>query len=208
MNFVAIDFETANEQRASACALGIVVVENGCLVEERSLLIRPPELRFNRFNTRLHGIGEGDVETEPDFFELWPEIEPYFSGRTVIAHNAVFDMSVLRGMLDVYRIDHPELRYACTMRMARRAWPYLGRYRLGTVAEHLTISFVHHDALEDARVCALIALRAGQEIAAASFDELATRLDVGTGTLSDRFRPAGHLRGARALRRARFHHYR
>ena len=56
MNFVAIDFETANEQRASPCSIGVVVIQDGECVERFSRLIRPPECRFNAFNTAIHGI--------------------------------------------------------------------------------------------------------------------------------------------------------
>jgi DNA polymerase III subunit epsilon len=36
MNFIAIDFETANEQRNSACEIGICVVRNDRVVESRA----------------------------------------------------------------------------------------------------------------------------------------------------------------------------
>ena len=44
MNFVAIDFETANEHRNSPCAVAVVVVKDGELADQRAWLIRPKEL--------------------------------------------------------------------------------------------------------------------------------------------------------------------
>ena len=75
MNAVAIDFETANEQRNSACALGVAVIVNGRISDSRLWMIRPPELRFNPINVRIHGIMEKDVDGEPSFDVLWPEIQ-------------------------------------------------------------------------------------------------------------------------------------
>lgn len=77
MNFVAIDFETANEKRASACSLGLVVVKNSQIVDKRYYLIKPKELRFAPMNTRIHGLRATDVKNEKEFNELWPEIKDY-----------------------------------------------------------------------------------------------------------------------------------
>ncbi len=184
MNFTAIDFETANERRASACALGVVVVEDGHIVEQRSLLIRPPELRFNRFNIYIHGIGPQHVENEPEFCELWDELQTYLAGRHVLAHNAGFDMSVLRGTLDLYGLDYPDLSYSCTMRIARKVWPGLHRYRLDSIADHLGIEFLHHDALEDARACALIALYASGEMGVVDLPALVDSLNLPLNSLA------------------------
>ena len=46
MDFVAIDFETANEKRNSACSIGLTVVKNNKIVEEKYFLIKPCEMRF------------------------------------------------------------------------------------------------------------------------------------------------------------------
>jgi len=186
MDFTAIDFETANEKRSSACALGLIVVDGGAIVEERSFLIRPKELRFNPFNISLHGIRPSDVRDEPEFNDLWDALQPYLDGRTVIAHNAGFDMGVLRALLDEYEMDHPDLRYACTMTMSRRAWPELKRHRLDVVANHLGVEFKHHDAVEDARAAAWIALHAARKFGVASFSELLRALGMSRWTLAPR----------------------
>ena len=73
MNFTAIDFETANSKRSSACAIGIMVVENGRIIKEITKLIKPTP---DYHNIRVHGITEDMVENEPDFGELWNEIIP------------------------------------------------------------------------------------------------------------------------------------
>ena len=48
INFVAIDFETANKYANSACSLAVVTVENGQITKRGYSLIKPPFMRFNR----------------------------------------------------------------------------------------------------------------------------------------------------------------
>lgn len=55
MNFIAIDFETANEKRDSACSIGLTVVKNNQIIEQKYYLIKPNELRFAPINISIHG---------------------------------------------------------------------------------------------------------------------------------------------------------
>jgi DNA polymerase-3 subunit epsilon len=183
MNFIAIDFETANERRNSACELGICVVRNNQVVESKAWLIRPPELRFNSFNTYLHGISAREVIDKPEFDVLWPELLPYLSNQLVVAHNAGFDMSVLRSLMDYYVIPYPDLHYSCSLLMAKKVW--LGRpsYRLNSLAEMLDISLNHHRALSDAIACAHLALRAFERQQVRALSEMEEKLQVKTGRL-------------------------
>ena len=71
MNFVAIDFETANPKHNSACAIGITQVQDGIVQNTFYSLIRPPELEFSHWNTRVHGISESDVVDSPSLKDLW-----------------------------------------------------------------------------------------------------------------------------------------
>jgi DNA polymerase III subunit epsilon len=181
MNYVAIDFETANQSRASACSMAAVTVENGQIVNSAYCLIRPPVLRFNYWNTKIHGITAQDVADKPTFAELWPRIRPHLENKLVIAHNAAFDIGVLRSMLDEYDLPHPHFRYACTVAIARRVWADSENYKLSTLAKRLAIEFDHHNALHDARACALIALSAKESIKAGSFKHLIEKLQVTVG---------------------------
>ena len=191
MDFVAIDFETANENRSSACAIGIVVVENSEIIERIQRLIRPSELWFNPINVSIHGITEEDVKGEPEFNQLWPTIQNYFEGKMVIAHNAAFDFSVIRHVLDEYSIPYPELNYLCTRIVSKKVWPELMSYSLPFIAHHLDIEFEHHNAIEDARACAEIALRASSHTGADSINGLAEQLEIINGRLySGGYKPA------------------
>ena len=185
MNWIAIDFETANAGHSSACAMGIAIVADGKIARRASWLIRPRELYFNYYNTYIHGITAKDVKDKPQFNELWDDFRPFLEGKTVIAHNAGFDMSVLRHLLDEYGIPYPEVHYFCTRVIAKRVWPALGSYRLNMISAHLGISLKHHDAEEDAVACAEIALRCCNESGVNSLEELAAKFGITKGCLEN-----------------------
>lgn len=105
-------------------------------------------------------------------------IRTHLDHKIVIAHNAVFDISVLRSMLNEYGLAYPSFRYACTVDIAKRVWKDLDNYKLSTLAERFAIQFDHHNALHDARTCARIALLAQQTIKAESFLDLTEKLQV------------------------------
>lgn len=171
MKFTAIDFETANSSRSSACAVGLTIVDNGNVVGSLYKLIRPDPPYFSPFNVSIHGITENDVAKSPSFSELWPELIANISGP-LVAHNASFDISVIRRSLDDAGITYPDLEYYCTRVIAKQTWPGHPTYSLDYIAQHLGISFQHHNAADDARACALIAIQACQLHRVASLDDL------------------------------------
>ncbi len=160
MNFTAIDFETATGCRNSACAVGIVTVEGGEIVDQYSALIQPPENRYSFWNIEVHGIRPEDTASAPTFADLYPEIQKRLLGRTVIAHNESFDRSVLRRSLEHYRLDHGALnltdRWECTVKIYRAKG--FNPCDLGTCCQRLNIELNHHEALSDALACAKLYL--------------------------------------------------
>jgi len=180
--WVAIDFETATSNRASACALGATVVQDGLLVAHRRWYIRPPGNAYDPWNMAIHGIGPSDTAGAPGFPDAWPEIEAFIDGRLVVAHYAGFDLGVLRAECFAHGITPREIPYACTVVLSRRMWKGLPSYSLPWVCDHLDIDLVdHHDAGADARACAEIGARLLAELEAATFAEAADRLQVRLG---------------------------
>ncbi|MFA8434881.1 MAG: 3'-5' exonuclease [Marinifilaceae bacterium] len=188
MNFTAIDFETANGKRNSACAMGLVRVENGQITEEKSWLIQPPELYFHPINIQIHGITAENVMGEPSFEDIWSELHPYFEDQLVIAHNASFDMSVLRACLQTYDIGFPRMEYLCTVQLSKQIWPQMINHKLNTMADYFGIPLQHHDAMDDTRACAKIALKACSEYQSLNLEELASQLKIKPG----RIYPSGY----------------
>lgn len=195
MDFVSIDFETASEKRNSACAIGITVVKNNEIYEEKYWLIKPHEMRFAPMNVWIHGITEEDVENELRMDELWQELKPYLQNNFIIAHNASFDMSVLRNTLDVYGISYPELTYSCSMIIAKNHYLDIENYKLNTVAKYLGIEFKHHHAGEDAMAAAKILIKICEELNINTVEELSSRLGLKIGKLyRDGYSPAGSFK--------------
>src|SRR5690625_3226418 len=139
MNFIAVDFETANTwNRSSACAIGIVEVNNGEVVSEFYSLINPND-EFDPYCIDIHGITPDMVENQPTFNEVWNDIKQFFQNRLVVAHNASFDMSVLRYCLNEYNIPFPDFNYACTYLLSKRIYPDLASFRLDFVFDFLNL---------------------------------------------------------------------
>jgi DNA polymerase-3 subunit epsilon len=158
MKFLAIDFETANNSRASACSVGLARVEGGQIAHKASFLIRPPTTEF--LFTYIHGLKWSDVASAKTFGELWPEIEPWFKDIDfVAAHNASFDKSVLSACLAAAKIPAPRLEFKCSMRAAKKAWDFQV-LNLAYVCKKLDIQLSHHEALSDALACAQIMIAA------------------------------------------------
>lgn len=182
MDFVAIDFETATHNANSACQLAVVRVQDSKIVDENSWLIRPPRLYFSPRNIAVHGIRPRDVADSPTMEALWPMISCALEGQTVVAHNAGFDVNVLVASLAAFDIACPDFQFQCTRALAREAWPGRSRYGLKPLGDWLGIRFRHHDALEDARCCARIALAISKQQEIADLSDLEEQLKIKRGT--------------------------
>lgn len=157
-SFVAMDFETADARRDSACQVAMVRVEGGQVVARFSSLIRPPRRHFT--TSWVHGITWDDVRDAPTFAEAWPRMQEIVAGVSVLAaHNASFDRSVLRACCEAGDLELPALDFICTVQAARRIWG-LPRNRLPDVCDYLGIPLRHHDAVSDAEACARILIEA------------------------------------------------
>lgn len=170
---VGVDVETACPQHGAVCALGIAVVQHGEVRHARHWLL-DPRTRFDPRFTLIHRITPDMVAGRPHLSEAWLEVESFLAESIeaarapslipgavddpepmFVAHNASFDRLQIESALG----RRLPFRLGCTVAMSRRAFPRLARHNLKTVSEHLAIDLNHHDALSDARACALIASR-------------------------------------------------
>ncbi|MEU6583967.1 exonuclease domain-containing protein [Nocardia sp. NPDC046763] len=185
-DYTAIDFETANSYRGSPCAVGLVRVRDGVGVDERKWLIRPPDAvnYFDGYNTALHGISEETVADAPSWELTLPAIVDYIGDDVVVAHNAGFDIGVIRYASAVDQIEWPSRRLLCTMVLSRRVLS-LPSYRLPYVLETLGGSIDnHHDPLADARAVVDVVRGLAREQSAVDLDELAGSVGVRVGTMA------------------------
>ena len=186
MNFVTIDFETANSWRGSICSVGVVLYQNYEPFERFQSLVKPEDSYFDPFNTSIHGITEEMVKNSPEFPNVLKEISHYLESYPVIAHNASFDISCLRHSLDSYNLSYPNMTYGCTRILANRILPGLFSYSLPVVAEEIGINpndWNHHNALSDAEICGEIFAYLAKKENAQTFEELLTKNSICAGKL-------------------------
>ena len=156
--YVVFDVETPNRWNNRMSAIGVSVIEDGRIVRDFYSLV-DPEQPFEPFNTMLTGIDAAAVADAPTFPELWGQLEPLLSSGTLVAHNASFDMGVLRKCLAAYGIPWKStVRGVCTVVMGRSLLPGIG-HRLNELCAYYGICLNHHRADSDSHACAEILLR-------------------------------------------------
>jgi len=157
MNYTVFDVETANSQRDSVCSIGIICCEKNQVIFEKEILINP-EVEFDYYNSRIHGITENDVVDAPIFPQVWEEIKQYFENTILVAHNAKsMDLCALYRMLERYNLPMVNNKYICTFEIAKKVLKEenpIQSYRLEVLAKNYNIALTnHHNALDDARAC-------------------------------------------------------
>ncbi|MFM2291675.1 MAG: hypothetical protein RIS29_1488 [Bacteroidota bacterium] len=163
LNFTAIDFETAHAD--FPCEIGLTRVENGEITDTQSWLIKPACFPYmNPWNERVHGITAADVASARTFEDLWSELKPWMEDQILVAHNAAFDMKVLRAALNYYDLAIPWSEYFCSVSLSRKVWKHLSSHSLSALSSYHDIRFNHHRAGDDAKVCAILALKAFAEM--------------------------------------------
>ena len=180
LDFTAIDFETANSSNASACAVGLVRVRDGRIVDKAGWLIRPPAGHdvFFELNVRIHGIRPEDVAGAATWGRQLADLAAFAGDDILVAHNAGFDMAVLKRACDATGDECPPYRYACSLQVARKVYR-LDSYRLPFVAAEAGFAdFPHHNATADALACAHVMIDAANRVGAADIDGLAAAVGV------------------------------
>ena len=181
MIYYAIDFETANNYQNSACSIGVVRFVDGMEKDSVYSLVKPAKMYFRPDFTDIHGISYGDVRNCPCFPEVWQTVvEPFLEssvegGVHFVAHNAQFDMGVVRACCDYFGMPLPNADYACTLQIARKAWKEFECHKLTFLAEHFGIVYDAHNALDDARTCGKIFAMAAKKLGC-SIEELFLKL--------------------------------
>jgi DNA polymerase-3 subunit epsilon len=180
LDFTAIDFETANPSTASACAVGLARVRNGRVVATADWLIQPPpgHDEFYEWNTRIHGIRAHDVIGAKRWTEQLDDIAAFAGADVLVAHNAGFDMNVLKRACAATGDACPPYRYVCSLQVSRKVYD-LESYRLPLVAAAAGFGeFPHHDAGADAHACAQIIIDSARRVGARDVHALAEIVGV------------------------------
>lgn len=185
LNFTAIDFETANSSGASACSVGLVKVHDAQIVDTAYWLIQPPPGHdaFLEWNTKIHGLRAADVVAADTWAQQLPKLIAFADGDPLVAHNAGFDLGVIKTASTVTGQAVPDFSYVCSLQVARRTY-HLDSYRLPNAAMAAGFEgFSHHNALADAEACAAIIVHAAEVHGAQTLGGLARFLRVKIGAI-------------------------
>ena len=174
LDFTAIDFETANGSPASACSVGLVKVRDGQVVDRIGWFIQPPagHDHFVDWNIRIHGIRPEMVVDAPSWTEQLVDLIAFAEDDILVAHNAGFDMGVIKAACAATGIATPSYAYMCSLQLARKTYT-LDSYRLPMAALAAGFEdFAHHDAVADSEACAAIMIHAADRWGAIDLVEL------------------------------------
>jgi DNA polymerase III subunit epsilon len=148
-----LDLETTgmSPARERITEVGLVLVDDGVVVEEFSQLINPgcpvpPEITY------LTGISNAMVRTTPRFEDVAPLLQEKFQGRLLVAHNARFDYGFLKA--EFARLQVPfHARLLCTVRLSRALYPQHSSHGLDAIILRFDLDVrQRHRALGDARL--------------------------------------------------------
>jgi DNA polymerase III subunit epsilon len=199
LDFTAIDFETANGNAASACAVGMVKVRDGMIVDRHATLLRPtaPYDEFWEWNTRIHGIQAHQVLGAPDWVEAQRLILEFGGDDVYVAHNAGFDKGVMRAAAKAARLAVPDMRWTDSLRIARKTYT-LESYRLPVAALAAGFDdFRHHDAGGDAEACAAIIIGAAKRHELDDIESLVAKCVSAIHEIGERHEQVAELEAAR-----------
>jgi DNA polymerase-3 subunit epsilon len=175
-----VDLETTGGQAARDRVIeaGIVLLEDGVVVEEFATLVNPGT-GIPRGIQEFTGISEAMVADAPPFAAVADAIAERLAGRLFVAHNARFDYGFLRS--EFRRLGRPfRAPVLCTVRLSRALMPGERGHNLDAVmARHGIACDARHRALGDAKVLAEFLRIARERWPAAEIDAHVTRLAAG-----------------------------
>lgn len=79
------------------------------------------------------------VVNKPTLADYWDKLKPYLDHKTVIAHNAGFDVGALCATLEHFNIPFPTFDYLCTVKLSQKAYPELPSHKLNNLCDALGI---------------------------------------------------------------------
>lgn len=136
MSFVGFDLETAcSRPYAAICEIGLVRVVGGEIADRWVSLVRPPNNAYHWAEMRIHGIHPKDTEDSLSFDGVWPEARDFIGDLPLVAHNILFDRSVLSRNFAAYGLPALANPWYCTCQLSRKLFPGVENHKLKTLCE-------------------------------------------------------------------------
>ena len=138
-------------------SLALVLLDpNGNEISRFGSLVRPSR-RIPEEASAIHGIRDADVANAPTVAELAGKLLELLGGRVFVAHNASFDLTMLRAALRSVGIEYRPPAVACTLDAFRVLEPLAEAHRLEAICARHDVQLAGaHDAMHDAEATAAL----------------------------------------------------
>lgn len=145
---IALNIETPNSDRNSICNIGLTIGDTeNCLSTNITI---NPEVPVEDIPD---GMTEEQILSSPTLKDIWPGMSRLFDGALVIAHNASYDLTILKKALNAGGLQAPDFSQACTYRMSRKFHPEFDSYKLGSICDHYGIPLDVTNAVSHSDAC-------------------------------------------------------
>ena len=153
---VVLDFESTglNTGKARIIEIGAVKLEGGEVVDSFEQLV-DPEQPVGPEITEKTGISDAMLQGQPKAAEALPKLLEFIGDLPLAAHNAHFDISLMRAELKRLGLKWSGSA-TDTLAFARKLYPDLKSFRLAALCKTLGVSLKNaHRAVHDATATAL-----------------------------------------------------
>ncbi|MBO4114430.1 bifunctional DnaQ family exonuclease/ATP-dependent helicase [Streptococcus suis] len=162
--YAVVDLEaTGTGTDAKIIQIGIVLVENGEIIDSYARDINPYELLDDHIKN-LTGITDQQLSQAPDFGQVASTIYDMIGDAIFVAHNVKFDANLLAEALffEGYELLTPRVD---TVELSQLFFPTFEKYSLGNLAEHLELGLDQaHTAISDAMATARLLIKIQEKI--------------------------------------------
>ncbi|HFI0481660.1 TPA: bifunctional DnaQ family exonuclease/ATP-dependent helicase [Streptococcus suis] len=162
--YAVVDLEaTGTGADAKIIQIGIVLVENGEIIDSYATDINPYELLDDHIKN-LTGITDQQLSKAPDFGQVASTIYDMIGDAIFVAHNVKFDANLLAEALffEGYELLTPRVD---TVELSQLFFPTFEKYSLGNLAEHLDLGLDQaHTAISDAMATARLLIKIQEKI--------------------------------------------
>ena len=164
--YAVVDLEAtdAHSSENKIIQIGIVLVEDGEIVETFSTEVNPHEPLLPRIS-ELTGLSDKQLKTAPEFSEVAAKVRELLTDSVFVAHNARFDYGLLEKSFLNAGLEFNEMLRVDTVDLARVFYPTFEKYGLESLSEKLDLAHDHpHAAVSDAYATAELLLKIEEKI--------------------------------------------
>jgi len=156
MRFIAFDLETTGTLPGvdQIVEIGAVLFNEAGAPETIFETLINPGVPMPEAASRVNGITDEMLVGKPSITDVLDAFAEFCGEQIMVAHNAAFDTQFLVADIKKHETTAPRGLVLDTLPIARKVFPGLANYKLGTLVQHLNIPTAgFHRAEEDAAYC-------------------------------------------------------